>query len=188
MNFKNALFLISAGLLWFGFNSCNSSDANNGGDSADATVSVNGDATTDSIVPKPVDVGASETTTQTLGDKPITMKLDAGMQVEDLGDFLLVCSSEVVHEARCFTIEPYSGDEVYKGWAKQALTNGRFLYYLLGEATVNADGHNEQEMTAYLTVGADVYLVKCADVATTGEADPKWCFPYLSTIEFTEGV
>lgn len=188
MNFKNAFFLIFAGLLWFGFSSCNGSDANNGSDGADTIVSIDDEPTADSIVPKPVDASDTELTEQTLGDKPITMKIDAGMQVEDLGDFLLVCSSEVVHEARCFTIEPYNGKDVYSSWTKLSLKGDRSLYYKLAEAVLNADGNNEQELTAYLVVDADVYLVKCADVATTGNADPKWCFTYLSTIEFARGV
>ena len=167
---------------------CNSGGAQNNGSEAEAPATVNDVPAADSVVPEPVDAGETELTEQTLGDKPMTMELDPGMQVEDLGGFLLVCSSEVVHEARCFTIEPYSGKDVYSDWSKVSLKGGRSLYYELAEPALNADGNKEQELTAYLVVDADVYLVKCADVATTGDADPKWCFPYLSTIEFAEGV
>lgn len=172
----------------FTLSSCNSGGATNGASETEATVGVNETPTADSIVPKPIEAGETVVSEQTLGDKPMTIELDPGMQVEDLGDFLLVCSSEVVHEARCFTIEPYNGKDVYSSWSKVSLKGDRSLYYKLAEAVLNADGNNEQELTAYLLVGTDIYLVKCADVVTSGEPDPKWCFPYLSTIEFAEGV
>lgn len=168
--------------------SCNSGEATNTATEQDRTVEVD-KTTTDSIVPKPVKTQTTELIEQKLGDKHVSMELTKGMQVEDLGGFLLICSSEVVHEARCFTIEPYNGKDVYSGWSQQKLTDDRVIFYSMNDVTTNADGHPEQEMTAYLTLGTSVYLVKCADVALTGGIpDPKWCFPYLSTFEYVEGV
>lgn len=162
--------------------SCDSLSSNNS----------NGDSTTGETAPadtnpkpKPVKTPAGQIVKPQefkLGKEELVVDLAEGMQIEHLGTFILICSSEVVRDARCFQLEKYSGEKTFTSWQTANLGNGRTMYYQINELTETDDAVNGKELTGYFEMEGQWYLVTCADTSIDGEPDPLWCLPYLASL------
>jgi hypothetical protein len=102
----------------------------------------------------------------------ISVAVAPGMKVEDLGTFILVCSEEVVKDAKCFTLERYNSKPDTVGKVTFLLKGRPFIY------TEKAAGAN-RELEGHLQLGNQWYLVKATD------KDPRWIFPYLANVELS---
>lgn len=125
-----------------------------------------------------------------VGDKKVGLKVEPDMQIQDLGDFLLVCSSEVVHDAQCFTLEEYEGDKkLFMGWKQRQLSPQRSIYFKMDEMVVY-DGVKERELEGYFNIGTGWFKVTSGASATMDQPDPdpKWCFPYLIHVELEQAL
>lgn len=135
--------------------------------------------------PKPVQEPAGQVVKPQefkLDGEKLTVDIADDMTIEDLGSFILICSSEVVRDARCFQLEKYAGEEdVFMGW-EMANTGNILLYFKVGETTVAEDGAKESELTGYFQIDKQWYMVTCADRSTEGDPDPLWCLPYLASL------
>lgn len=93
-----------------------------------------------------------------------------GMKVEDLETFLLICDSEVVKDAKCFTMKHFKATPITDGMIKVKL-NGRPFHY-----QQNFTG-TLMILMGYLKLGDKWYKVDAEDT------EPEWIFPYLATME-----
>lgn len=135
--------------------------------------------------PKPVQTPAGKIVKPQefkLGNEDLVVDVAEGMTIEDLGTFILVCSSEVVRDARCFQLEKYSGEKNFTTWETAFLSSGRNMYYQIKNLPNAEDGAKEAELTGYFEMEGQWYLVTCADRSTSGEPDPLWCLPYLASL------
>ncbi len=107
---------------------------------------------------------------QEYASQGVSVAVAPGMTVEDLETFLLVCSNQVVKDARCFTLERY-GQTPNKTDFTGVTLKGRPFYYSQKPSGAN------QELQGYLQMGSQWYLVKAID------KDPTWIFPYLAHVE-----
>lgn len=129
---------------------------------------------TDAQIPQEIPVADLPTNSkrQDAASQGVTVMVAPGMKVEDLGTFLLVCSEEVVKDAKCFTLERYNSTPDTEGKVTFLLKGRPFIY------TEKAAGAN-RELEGYLQLGSQWYLVKATD------KDPKWIFPYLANVELS---
>lgn len=124
----------------------------------------------------------------TVNGKPVTIAVNEGMQIQDLGSFLLVCSEAVVHDAQCFTLEEYTGDKsLFMDWNKRQVSPQRLVYFKVSDITV-VDGRRESELVGYFNIGMGWFKVMCGASVDMSEPDPdpKWCFPFLATLQLVE--
>jgi len=112
---------------------------------------------------------------QDAASQGVSVMVAPGMKVEDLGTFILVCSEEVVKDAKCFTLERHNSTPDMEGKVLYSLNGRPFTY------TQKAAGDN-RELEGYLQLGNQWYLVKATD------KDPKWIFPYLANVELSGGA
>ncbi len=133
-------------------------------------------------VEEPVDDGYQ------VDGKRITMAVNEGMQIQELGSFLLVCTEEVVHDAQCFTLENYTGDKaLFMDWQKRQLSPQRMIYFKMSDITV-VDGRREAELEGYFNIGTGFFKVTSGASVDMAESDPdpKWCFPFIATIQLEQ--
>lgn len=100
----------------------------------------------------------------------IIVTITPGMKVEDLETFLLICSDEVVKDARCFTMKHFKATPITDGMRKVKL-NGRPFHY---QEKFNGDYF---VLMGYLQLGDKWYKIDAED------KDPTWIYPYLATME-----
>jgi len=93
-----------------------------------------------------------------------------GMKVEDLETFLLVCDSEVVKDAKCFTMAEFKGIPITDGKTKVKLNGRPFHYEQLFDGKIFV-------LKGFLKLGSKWYRIDAED------ADPTWIFPYLAVME-----
>lgn len=132
------------------------------------------------VVPTEVPVAQlpSGSKRQGVASQGVSILVAPGMKVEDLETFLLVCAKEVVKDSKCFTLErhdPAKSGMNMSNAQHPVLLNGRSFYYNLTAADKGT------ELTGYLKLGSQWYLVKAID------NDPTWIFPYLAHVELEGG-
>ncbi len=93
-----------------------------------------------------------------------------GMKVEDLETFLLVCDSEVVKDAKCFTMAEFKGIPITDGKTKVKLNGRPFHYEQLFNGKIFV-------LKGFLKLGSKWYRIEAEDT------DPTWIFPYLAVME-----
>ncbi len=111
---------------------------------------------------------------QEIASQGVSITTAPGMKVEDLETFILVCSEEVVKDAKCFTLERYNKTVTLSDQETSITLKGRLFHYYL-----NSDGNGNQELEGYLQIDTQWYLVKTTD------KDPTWIFPYLAHVELS---
>lgn len=109
---------------------------------------------------------------QELASQGVSITTAPGMKVEDLETFILVCSNEVVKDAKCFTLERYNKQPAINGHTSITLKGRHFVY------SEKAAGNNK-DLEGYLQLGSQWYLVKATDKY------PTWIFPYLAHVELS---
>jgi hypothetical protein len=112
----------------------------------------------------------SDTKQEEVASLELIVTTTPGMKVEDLETFLLVCDSEVVKDAKCFTMLEFKGIPITDGMTKVKL-NGRPFHY---EQVFNG---NIFKLMGFLKLGSKWYRINAED------ADPTWIFPYLAVME-----
>jgi hypothetical protein len=112
----------------------------------------------------------------------LSISLEDKMQVQDYGDFQMVCTSENVKDAKCFTIEPYkSSAKTYLSWGKETLNEGKVFYYKTSQE-VSPNGGKDENLEGVVLIKNKSYLIKSSDHNASGLPDAKWCIPYLKSI------
>lgn len=118
-----------------------------------------------------------------LDGKDLVVDISDEMTIEDLGTFILICSSEVVRDARCFELEKFTGkQETFTNWEAADLGNGRKMYFKIDGPNEVEDGAKVSELTGYFQIESQWYMVTCADRSTELDPNPFWCLPYLASL------
>lgn len=140
----------------------------------------------------PAPAPAEPQATQNNGNKQhieklhLTIDLPKGMKVENYGSFQLICNSDDIKNARCFTIEELNIVDIdYKNWEKKELGTGRTLY-LQVETMDASNGGKDQRLTGVLILNNKQYLIKSEDHSDEGTPNARWCLPYIDSISSDE--
>ena len=117
----------------------------------------------------------SKTKQEEVASLELIVTTTPGMKVEDLETFLLVCDSEVVKDAKCFTMAEFKGIPITDGKTKVKLNGRPFHYEQLFNGKIFV-------LKGFLKLGSKWYRIEAEDT------DPTWIFPYLAVMEPKDSV